>query len=316
MIKCSICKNKNVSYFHKIKNFKYYLCLNCQTLFLYPQPSSKRIKTYYEKNFNYQSGFINKKRIINQAKKIIRNLKCLNPKGKNLLDIGSGLGYFLKESIKHNLNPIGIEPSKKLSQFIPINRLIGIFQGEFEQYYERNKDKKFDFIVLSHLIEHIKKPRQTIIKITRLLDQNGILYIETPNLNSHLFKVEQENYTFLTPPEHLWIFSLTSFQRIITNLSLKIIKSSTYSYPEHFMGIFKKQFNIYENKNHQDNKNFFNFYKPQKLASLRCFKTSKWIKYLIFDKVLAPLITPFLNCGVYGSILELYIRKKTHNCSV
>jgi len=34
------------------------------------------------------------------------------------------------------------------------------------------------------------------------------------------------------------------------------------------------------------------------------------MRFLLFDKLLAPFFTPLLNLGGYGSILELYIKKK------
>jgi len=292
MLHCKICHHLLVKYFYEIKNFNYFLCQNCQTLFLFPLPTEKKISNYYQKNFKYEAGLSEKKRICQRAQIILKNLIRLYPNGKSLLDVGSGFGYFLEEAKKNNFKILGLEPSKEL---FSINRFIkNIKNITFEDYSKRNNKKKFDFITLIHVIEHLNNPKQTIQSAIKLLNSNGILYIETPNLNSHLFWTEKEDYTFLTPPDHLWIFSIKSLKTMLRDISLiEIVKTSTYSYSEHLMGIIKRKFQINTKTQNPNKQNI-----------------SKKLKYSLFDKTLAPLFTPILNLGGYGSILELYIKKK------
>jgi len=297
MISCRNCSSKNVKLFHRVDKYSYYKCYHCQTLFLHPQPTKKKLDLFYKKNFNYVAGQVEEKRIRQRARIILKKLQRLNPHGKTLLDIGSGYGFFLDEAKKFGLKTIGIEPSKKLSN-VSIYRYIDtdIYQGTFEQYIRRLKNTKYDFVTAIHLIEHLPDPFQFIRQTSQLMNKNGILYIETPNLDSHLFRAEKENYTFLTPPEHLWIFSKKSFQTIIkNNTQLKIITTSSYSYPEHFMGIVKKKLQITNDKLQIN----FKYQNTNK----------KIVKYILFDRIIASILTPFLNQGIYGSILELYIGK-------
>lgn len=316
MQRCKICRCPDCRFFCAVDKYRYYLCHQCQTLFLHPLPAQKNLYYYYKKNFQYSAGYANIQRTKQIAKKIIQRLLNLNPQGKTLFDIGSGCGYFLEEAYKKRLEVVGIEPSKRLYQFTSTRlpaKQVKVFNADFESYYKNNKKKRFDFITLNHLIEHLKNPQDIVTKIFRLLNENGILYIETPNLNSHLFNVEQKNYTFLTPPEHLWIFSQKSIQHIISNIpSLEIINSLTYSYPEHLMGIIKAELKIKDQKSKikktiNSLSNISNFQPP---ISNFITKIKKNLNYLIFDRVIAPTFTNLLNLGGYGSILELYIRKK------
>ncbi|MFN4212984.1 MAG: class I SAM-dependent methyltransferase [Microgenomates group bacterium] len=313
MKQCSICLNKKIILAHKKNIYLYFLCYKCQTLFLNPQPSQKAIIRYYKNNFEYSAGCSNKTKIIRQAKKILKNLKKLNPNGKTLLDIGCGFGYFLREAKKAGFQVEGVEPSNKLTTQLIKSLKLQVTNFSFEEYFKRNKEKKkFDFITMIHVIEHIKNPKKWIEMASSLLKENGILYIETPNLQSHLYNVEKENYTFLTPPDHLWIFSQQSFQTLIKKIpKLKINKMSTYSYPEHLMGIIKK---LLTKKNvipakagiYKDKMNKFLIKSPETTKNILISD----IKYYFFDRILATLFTPLLNIGGYGSILELYIKKK------
>lgn len=43
-----------------------------------------------------------------------------------------------------------------------------------------------------------------------MLNKNGILFIETPNLVSYLFNILSQDYDFLDSAQHLWLFSKQS----------------------------------------------------------------------------------------------------------
>ena len=298
--KCPLCFKK-ASLKHIVQSYRYYFCNSCTTLFLNPIPPSKTIHDYYQKDFSYSAGIVNEKLIRTRSQIILNKLMRLNPQGSKLLDIGSGYGFFLDEAQKKGLKITGIEPSKELIKHtvtatpiindrLPTNKL---------------RNKKFDFITLVHIIEHVKNPKEIIRQALLLLNPQGILYIETPNIDSHLYRYEKENYTFLTPPDHLWIFSQYSLEKIIPK-RYQILKISTYSYPEHFMGTLKALVN--KNKtNRQIDRLIIN---KDKLNSKQKVNPIKLFKYIIFDLVLARLCYRILNIHQHGSILELYIKKK------
>ncbi|MBI4974182.1 class I SAM-dependent methyltransferase [Candidatus Roizmanbacteria bacterium] len=313
---CPLCNTNS-----KLKNtrdiYHYYLCSKCKTLFLHPKPSKKQLDDYYKKTFQYTAGCTNEQPIRERARTILKKLVKFNPEGLTILDIGSGYGYFLDEARKKGLKVTGIEPNRVLASD-SINQLIeSLHNVTFEQFFRNNKKRKYDFITLIHVIEHVPNPREVLQMTCKLLAPGGILYIETPNLDSHLYRAEKDNYTFLTPPDHLWIFSRDSLRKILPDkYNFKYI--STYSYPEHLMGILKSLLKRVDNNagvavtagqiqptrlnlDRQDAPTSF----KNRLSIIISF-----IKYLIFDKCIARLFYPLLNLKYYGSILELYIKKK------
>jgi len=300
MTKCPICLSKT-SFFHRINKYQYYICANCKTLFLFPQPKSKDLEKYYQKTFSFDNGLINEENIRKRAKTVLIQLKKLNPNGKTLLDIGSGYGFFLDEAQKTGIIVTGLEPSEKLysysKKFNYLNNRIFIIGQTFNLFFKKSLKVKYDFISAIHVIEHLNHPKAFLKQVSSLLNKDGILYIETPNFDSHLFNSEKQNYIFLTPPDHLWIFSKKTIEYMLSE-GYQIIKCSTYSYPSHFMGVIRKS------KTQSSNiKSILKIQnsRPQML---------KQIKYLIFDQFLARILTPILNIDGKGSILELYIKKK------
>lgn len=302
---CLICHSIGTVFFCKKEHYAYFSCKNCRTLFLSPSPSSEDINSLYEGEYNYRVDHKTEKRLRNNAKRILKTLQYLHPQGKTLLDIGSGFGFFLEESIHAGFSVTGLEPAKNLFKYSTKTLKLPVFNASFHHYFANHPKKSFDFISLIHVIEHLPNPSETIRLISKHLNKNGILYIETPNLDSWLFKTEQTEYTFLTPPDHLFLFSKKSFSNIIkNNSSVSVIKRSSHSYPEHFMGITKKL--ICAHVGHRDiQPAILNNISPVILS-----KAKNPIKYMLFDDFIAPILTPLLNVGIYGSVLELYIKKK------
>ncbi|MDO8497731.1 MAG: class I SAM-dependent methyltransferase [bacterium] len=266
------------------------------TLYLSPLPSKKEIETYYKTNFTYTVVPATVKRLRQRAGHILEKLKSLNPDGISLLDIGSGYGYFLEEAKKTYMEGVGLEPSKKMYSHSKKAGL-QVVNSALEDYHPKNK---FDFITLIQIIEHVENPLQFLKKVETLMNKDAVLYIETPNLDSHLFHFEKESYTFLTPPDHLGIFSKKTFQELLSRTNLEILDVTTYSYPEHFMGVIKKI--LHSNPPLPSQTSFPSSTPPLSL--------SKKLKYILIDTMIASLLYKILNLNDKGTILELYIRKK------
>lgn len=321
---CPLC-NRSATKANQVNRYKYYRCAPCNLLFLFPQPSKTQIDKYYKSNFDYVAGKANEIAIRVRARNILKTLKKINPLGSNLLDIGSGYGYFAEEAHNIGIDTSAIEPSRSFhssSMYRPACRQgryinIALYKENFDSFLSRNKNRRYDYITIIHVIEHMNNPQNMIRSACKLLSPKGILYIETPNLDSYLYKAEQNNYTFLTPPDHLWIFSKKSIQTI-TPPKYQIDKVSTYSYPEHFMGILKAI--LTRGKNSLDRPFATGQFQPRRLelghidkpdeAKKGSNSSLRLLKYLLFDKCIAHLFYRLLNIDYHGSILELYIRKK------
>ncbi len=309
-MRCPVCKATRTNFFVNINGYNYYKCLYCLSLFLNPLPSSKKLTLLYAKDYLYRVDKLTENRLKIRAKSIIKKLKKLNRRGKSLLDIGSGYGFFLNEVKKQKLKELGLEPAKNLFNYSIENFNTKVINTSFENYFRKNKKTKFDFICLIHVIEHLSNPFLILNLLSKHLNKNGVLYIETPNLDSHLFNFEKQNFTFLTAPDHIFIFSNKSLELIIKKISdLEIISLTTYSYPEHLLGIIKKiiSSNISLTKENTSSVVSKSIHDRTIKRTLRFFVEK--IKFTLIDKLIAPIFTFLLNLGNKGSIMELYIKK-------
>ena len=310
---CTICLSKKTKYFANKIGYIFYRCSNCRAVFLPTLPSIDTLKKYYARTFAYSDGQKNEALIRKRSEIILKKLKELSPGSKTVCDVGSGFGFFLDEAKNVGLTPLGIEPSIDLSKYSRRNFKIPTYTGSLQDFIH-SSDTQFDLVSCIHVIEHVQNPKKFIDQLSQLVKGGGYLYIETPNSDSHLLYVERDTYTFLIPPDHLWLFSARSIEQLLPK-NMKIVYKKTYSYSEHFMGIVKVLFRNmlrhnsglknYEKANIQNINTIVKEVKSEKHFE----KIRKKIFYYLFDRTLAPCFTGTLNINHKGSILGLYINK-------
>ncbi|MDP3974463.1 MAG: class I SAM-dependent methyltransferase [bacterium] len=303
---CLVCNSNKINFFTSINLYKYYLCVDCNTL----QSKFKDDSLTYSKKFRY---IVNKKAETRLNAKAEHILKFFNKKFKidnNLLDIGSGYGYFLNKAQKSFKKAIGIEPSLNLYKYSIKKFNLIVKNQKFENYYKLNKKNKFDAIVLIHVIEHIQEPKEFLKNILNLLKIDGVLYIETPNKDSLLFQAQQSKYTFLTPPQHKFIFSKDSFNHLLNlNSNRFTTYFYTYSYNEHIVGTLKIFLIKIFKKNQKIEAKPLTVFTRDRVLKRLVIKLKKKAFFVIFHLIIASILRPLVDKLHKGTFLQLYIKK-------
>ncbi|HLQ45285.1 MAG TPA: class I SAM-dependent methyltransferase, partial [Planctomycetaceae bacterium] len=65
----------------------------------------------------------------------------------------------------------------------------------------------FDFISISHVVEHVADPVSMLSRAAELLKPGGSIYVETPNARSSAFRRSRQYWLPLDAPRHLMLFS-------------------------------------------------------------------------------------------------------------
>ncbi len=190
-------------------------CKDCNFLFQksayskeYDELSEKVYKNYFIKG-DFASTFPTPQKDYQLEIDFISNNIDLN-QNINILEIGSSRGdllYNLK-AIYPNINILGIEPSNL--EFVGVPTINSFFKKELFS-------NKFDFIIIRHVLEHIKNPKLFLKDIYEILNENGKLFIEVPNTYRDLIqKIE------LFTPDHVSYFTSTSISNLMKKTSFNI----------------------------------------------------------------------------------------------
>lgn len=210
---CPVCTIKQFKYLFSVKIGQLVKCNNCHLIYYTPQPSLRELEEFYNSE-TYRSEFSESlmsgpEFATNRYLQFEKSLKkyvpqILTQSSRKLLDIGCGTGHFLKVAEQHSWEVEGIEISSKAAQDASKKIHGEIFVGDLLSIDFSTHN--YDVITLYHVIEHLLDPICFLRRIKELLKPNGILFLETPNINSIGFKLTQEKWSHLIPPEHIIYF--------------------------------------------------------------------------------------------------------------
>ena len=101
---------------------------------------------------------------------------------KRCLDLGSGSGEFMYLANRIGIDCLGVEPSGGYSAYCRRDELgLDVLSQTLEE--SGFPDSSFDLIRLSHVMEHIRDPVRSLKVLKQWLAEDGILYIEVPNID-------------------------------------------------------------------------------------------------------------------------------------
>lgn len=128
-----------------------------------------------------------------------------------ILDVGAAAGFILQGFIESGWRGSGLEPNETIARAGRKRFGLDIRQGSLESF---NADEKFDLISMIQVAAHFYEPRTAFQKAADLLNDNGLLLIETWNRESISAKIFGKNWHEYSPPSVLQWFSekgLTEF---------------------------------------------------------------------------------------------------------
>ena len=140
---------------------------------------------------------------------------------KNIIEIGSNDGSFLKNFKSNKLNVLGVEPSKNvadLSKKNGINVINKFFTSKTANTLKKFK-KQTDIICAANAICHIPNLNDLIIGIDILLSQKGVFIFEEPYLGSMYKKTSYDQIY----DEHIFMFSVSSIKKIFDLFGFDLI---------------------------------------------------------------------------------------------
>jgi len=257
---CFICGDSHIKFLMEKDGHRLWHCKKCGLNFIHPQPSKKKLQEVYSLEGGYShsnKGFDVKSSETNRDSRV--NFLVKNKK-RNVLDVGCASGYFVHNAKFAGLDAVGIDLD---ADSIKFGQKLGLDLKHGRLNEMGFKNASFDAINLGDVIEHVKNPRVLLKECLRILKNDGILIISTPNTNSLFPKITKwvyENFGITwshpTPPYHLFDFSDENLELLLNKIGLKIehttYSKSSLSYSIYHTGYFN---NIRKNINGQSGGN-------------------------------------------------------------
>jgi SAM-dependent methyltransferase len=166
---------------------------------------------------NYKFESANTKTILDWTKKISKQLiNSYQLADKRIIEVGAGDGSFL-ENLKNGNEVIAVEPSKNQVYKLQ-EKGIKVIPGFFDENIANNFCKKFDFIVVRHVLEHIDELKKFCKNIICLAKPDGHIYLELPYVNDIISQRNYLNFFY----EHVNYFSIEDVKKLFNRYGFGI----------------------------------------------------------------------------------------------
>lgn len=176
---------------------------------------SKYWGTIIDPDGKKRNRLLEKEQRIDDVKEEINYINKLAP-GK-VLDIGCGMGDLLS-AINDKWKKYGLEFSSLAAN--EAAKYGDIFTGPLvDAPYEK---EFFDLVVMHHVIEHLEKPEDDIVRVSKILKQSGRLIISTPDFDGAMARYFKENYRLLHDKTHISLFSRISLRHFLEDFGFEI----------------------------------------------------------------------------------------------
>lgn len=159
--------------------------------------------------------------------------------GQCVLDVGCGNGGFLFKAREAGWQVMGVDPDPD-AVATARQKGLEIRLGSIEAF--SSEAGLFDAITLSHVIEHVHDPKSVLVDAYRLLKPGGVLYLDTPNIDSHGSRIFGRHWRGIETPRHLVLFSLNGLQQLLQRCGFGIIELQRRRNVD--MGMFLSSFRI------------------------------------------------------------------------
>lgn len=191
-IPCPICSSSERRQISNIgRNFQLLetvICTGCGLIHSNPIPSKAELDEFYREQYRslYKASSEPKlKHILRYAPGALGKLqfmkKYATSEQKILLDVGSGSGEFLFMATKAGLNARGIEPHSGYSRYTKEKLGLDVENTTLES--ARLENDSVDIINLSHVLEHMPTPLETLCYLHLVLKKGGLLLVEVPDIS-------------------------------------------------------------------------------------------------------------------------------------
>lgn len=239
-MKCISCDSDRLVPAWKFQETQILRCKNCDLEF------SKNMEgmdsSEYQEMDNYKKMYSEMKQgkfhpgytaIIAYMKKAVN--KYIKKQNARIVDLGCGSGYLLSHlkqegrfCLALDFNP---QMTKIASELFGLDTLLGGIDELLE------KGHSFDFVMSSHVLEHIDTPREFLEKARNVLNPGGVFLVIVPNRSNIRYRdklVKGKHPKDHYPPHHVSFWSMKALKNACKNAGYEILSYQTQTYPDKY----------------------------------------------------------------------------------
>jgi SAM-dependent methyltransferase len=232
---CPLCGSAEGVPVHRFEPYRVVRCRRCRVDFLSPRLTEPAMRAMYESGEYFEGGAAGYDSYLAQEpalratfRSVVANLVKAGFAGGELLEVGSGYGYFLDEARAAFSAITGTELSARAAAAA---RSLGlpVVTGGLDALPVA---ARFDCIFSGHVIEHVYEPAFFMARLVGLLRPGGVLVLGTPDGGSGWRRLMGSRWPSYKLPEHVVFYDRQALARLFAEAGL--INVRPFPYPHAF----------------------------------------------------------------------------------
>jgi SAM-dependent methyltransferase len=147
-----------------------------------------------------------------------------------ILDVGCAAGFFLRVMQEAGHQVRGVELSREIARHaIEALGEENVHVGELAQLPHdapRFESGSFDLVTLWDVVEHVPDPQSMLRRVHRLLKPDGVLMLETQNVDSRFALLLGRKWQHFKHEEHLYHFNPSTVTELLAQSGFQVVHNS------------------------------------------------------------------------------------------
>lgn len=224
---------------------KIFFCPACEVGILDNKQNEEELRRYYSGKYRKEykptlAGATNAKKLFESYAGFQQNrLRLIKPylkKGKRLLEIGCSAGMFLYNVKDKVSEAVGMDFDLDSAAYARKKCGCAVYSDRLPE--TPLKEKYFDIICAFQVLEHVKNPVEFLSEVKKYLKDDGILFIEVPNVYDALISTYKLDfhYQFYFHSAHLYYYSRKTLEKMLKKAGFngKFYFTQDYNVVNHF----------------------------------------------------------------------------------
>jgi SAM-dependent methyltransferase len=128
----------------------------------------------------------------------------------------------------------GVEPAPNVASETARRLGVPVQTGSLEDMDVA--DGSMGTVVLRHVIEHLRDPREAIARVRGVLEPGGFVYVATPDARALAAKIFGRYWHGYDPPRHLFAFTRDGLRPLLSTEGFEVVDERWYFAPQMWTG--------------------------------------------------------------------------------
>jgi 2-polyprenyl-3-methyl-5-hydroxy-6-metoxy-1,4-benzoquinol methylase len=223
---CPVCGQRGAYAFTNPIGFRFAQCPHDGAVYMDPVPTEDTLARLYNDDAYTSKWTPHQDEDAikpGRALEYLRDVQRAMPQGR-LLDVGCATGVFL-EHARHAYEVEGVELNAATADMARA-RGLRVTTGRLA---DLPGEACFDVVTLLQVIEHIVDPAALLREVARLLAPGGVVYLNTPNVDSASFRLFRDRHAHVSSFVHVSLLTPRCWPTLAASAGLTMVEAGDCS---------------------------------------------------------------------------------------